>query len=426
MTATPRIGRKTGRPPSLTRDDVARAALEEGVATLSMPSVARRLGVGHSTLYHYVHDRDDLVLAALDLAMREFDWPPADIGWRELLTAFADTLWRFLQQHPGMGEVIQSAPGRPSTIPELATAYLARLRAEGLTDRDAATALDVIADLTISTDLAIRGMSHALATPRGRRSLQDVYQDAWARLTEHTTDHGRGWLDSKLALLFDGIASRLGEPGTTAPQTPPPIPDSSTVPDRATIVDASREIARRDGLDAVTVRAVANELGSTTAALRREIGDRDGLVVAMLDAVADEITVPQRQAEPRAELIALALAVHDVLNTDPWAVPALAVDGLASPSILPVLDRVFAAFRAANVPSRDVASATRVVWEHIYGAVLGTRGAGRGTFSARIVESADTPSVTEIAREPVSGRDRARLGIEIVIDGLLSRLGRVS
>ena len=68
-----RVGRKPGPPASLTRDDVARAALAEGVLTMSMPAVARRLGVSHSTLYRYVHDRDDLVLAALDLAVREFE-----------------------------------------------------------------------------------------------------------------------------------------------------------------------------------------------------------------------------------------------------------------------------------------------------------------------------------------------------------------
>jgi AcrR family transcriptional regulator len=388
---------------------------------MTMPAVARRLGVGHSTLYSYVHDRDDLVLAALDLAMRDFDWPPADLGWRELLTAFADTLWRFLWQYPGIAEAVQRAPGRPSTTPELATAYHARLRAEGLTDHDATTAIDVIADLTISTELAMRGMHQALDTPRGKRSLQEIYQESWTRLAERTTDHGRGWLDDKLALLLDSIANRLGEP-TTTHRTPPSAPDNSTAPDRETIVATGRALGRRAGLEAVTIHAVAAELGSTTAAVRRGIGDRDGLVVAMLDAVAREIVVPPPQPGLRAELIALALAVHNAIHADPWAVPALAVDGLAGPSILPVLDRFFAALVAAGIPTPDVASASRVVWEHIYGAVLGARGGGESTFSARIVRSADTPAVADIAREPISHRDRAQLGIEIVIDGLLDKL----
>ncbi|HET6704208.1 TetR/AcrR family transcriptional regulator [Amycolatopsis sp.] len=422
MTATPRIGRKTGRPPALTRDDVARAAIVEGVATLTMPAVARRLGVAHSTLYHYVHDRDDLVLAALDLAVREFDWPAAELGWRELLTAFADALWRFLRQHPGTAEALQHAPGPPSALSELVAAYLARLQAEGLTRTDAETAVDLVTDLTSSTELAIRGTREVLDTPRGRRSIKEADPRAWAKLAGHAADHGRGWLDGKLALLLDGVASRLGEPGAPTPQPLAVAAPDAAVLDRATIVAAGRALARRGGLAAATVHAVAGELGSTPSALRREIGDRDGLVVAMLDAVATGIAVPAPASEPSAELVGLALAVHDALRADPWAVPALAVDGLASPLILPVLDRLFAAFLASGVPADEVAGAAQVVWAHVYGAALGA--GGNGAFGRRMVESAESPAVAEVARVPASGRDRARLGIEIVVDGLLGRLGR--
>ncbi|AXB42437.1 TetR/AcrR family transcriptional regulator [Amycolatopsis albispora] len=410
---TPRIGRKTGRPPSLTRDDVARAAIEEGVATLSMPSVARRLGVGHSTLYHYVHDRDDLVLAALDLALREVDWPPAELGWRELLTACADTLWQFLRQHPGTAEALQRAPRQPSALTELATAYLARLQAEGLTAHDATTALDVITDLATSTEITIRAAWQALGTPRGQRTLDE----SASRLAELTADHGRAWLDAKLTLMLDALAVRLGEPGQ---EPAAPAPKHLVTPDRAEIVAAGRALARQRGLDAATIPAVADALGSTTTALRREIGDRDGLVVAMLDAVAADIDVPPPATDPKTELVALALAIHDALRADPWAVPALAVDGLASPLILPVLDRVFAAFQAAGVPTGEVAGASRVVWEQVYGAALG---ADRGNeFSRRMVRSAEAPAVAEVAHTPIAGLDRARLGITVVVEGLLDRL----
>ena len=54
------MDRKPGRPRALTVDVIAAAALEDGIATFSMPSVARRLGVAHSGLYRYVTDRDDL------------------------------------------------------------------------------------------------------------------------------------------------------------------------------------------------------------------------------------------------------------------------------------------------------------------------------------------------------------------------------
>ena len=207
-----RVGRKPGPPASLTRDDVARAALAEGVLTMSMPAVARRLGVSHSTLYRYVHDRDDLVLAALDLAVREFEWPPAALGWRELLVAFADALWRFTEGHPGMAEAIQSTPGLPARVTELATAYVAQLRAEGFGATDAAVAFDFVADLTIATEIAMRGLGRVFDTPQGRRSLRELYLESWSTLfgNDESVLHGRGWLDAKLAILLDGLALRIG------------------------------------------------------------------------------------------------------------------------------------------------------------------------------------------------------------------------
>jgi AcrR family transcriptional regulator len=405
-------GRRPGRPPSLSRDDVARAALDEGVVNLSMPAVAKRLGVGHSTLYRYVHDRDDLLLAALDLALREFEWPPVDLGWRELLTEFADAMWRFFGRYPGMAEVSQVVPGMPPRALDIATAYVERLRAVGLSARDATVAVDFVADVTVAAEIGHRRMSRVFDTPRGRRSLRDIYLEPPPGMAEAAALDSRDSLDDKLAMLLDGLATRLGEP-TSPASVAEPEPASEARSDRDAIAAAGRLIGRRAGLAAVSVRAVAEELGATVTAVRREVGDRDGVVVAMLDAVASDIVMPDPVDDPRADLVALATALRAVLLVDPWAVPALATDGLAGPLILPLVRRVFDAFRAAGVPAEEVASAGRVLWEHLYGAVLGQ---GRSnTFARQLVRSSD------LGAEPVSA-DRSALGIEIVVDGLLDRL----
>jgi AcrR family transcriptional regulator len=415
MTAPRRLGRKPGPPPTLSRDDVARAALAEGVLTMSMPAVARRLGVSHSTLYRYVHDRDDLALAALDLAVREFDWPPPDLGWRELLGAFADALWRFLEQHPGMAETVQSAPGMPGRVAELAVAYGKRLRAEGLSARDAAVTIDFVADLTIATEIAMRGLARTFDTPRGERSLRELYQESMAALTgdepdvlDETMMYGRGWLDDKLAILLDGLATRIDGPSSRS---------ASEQPDRAAIVAGARELARRHGLGAITLQAVADRLHAAVPALRKEIGDRDGLIVAMLDAVAEDITLPPPDDDPAAELVGLALAVHDVLRTDPWAVTALATDGLASPLILPVIERAFDAFHAAGVPDPEIAPATRTMWHHVFGAALATP--EHDTFAVRFMRSADSPTIARVTRAAEPGHDQLRDVITLLVNALI-------
>jgi AcrR family transcriptional regulator len=276
---------------------------------MTMPAVARRLGVSHSTLYRYVHDRDDLVLAALDLAVREFEWPGADLGWRDLLVAFADALWRFTESHPGMAEAIQSTPGLPARVTELATAYVARLRADGFGVRDAGVALDFVADLTVATEIAMRGLGRVYDTPHGKRSLRELYLESWGTLFEadESVLHGRGWLDDKLAILLDGLANRVGTP----------------------------------------------------------------------TGLAEAIAALPTTSDPRTELVAVALTAHEVLRAT------------RPPVAGPVHDRVVTAFRATGMSGEELAFAANLLWDHVFGA-------------ARASEV-----------------DRARKGVEFVVDGLL-------
>ncbi|TDV43613.1 hypothetical protein CLV71_11575 [Actinophytocola oryzae] len=386
---------------------MARAALELGVAQLSMPVVARRLEVGHSTLYRYVHDRDDLLLAALDLAMREFTWPRRDQPWRELLTSFADAVWRFLTRYPGMGEASQAVPALPPTALEMGADYVSRLCAEGMSRRDAMIAVNFTAELTVAAEIGVRRTRRLIESARGSRSLQELYAPADDRMDR------RGWLDDKLAIMLDGLASRLGEPGATTSPAPAPVRETAE-PTRDEVAGAGRRIARCLGLPAVSVHAVAHELGADVNAVRRVAGDRDGVVVAMLDAVAADASaaVPDPTPEPRDELLAVATTGYTVLAADPWAVIALAVDGLASPAVMPLAERVFVAFHKAGVPDESVGHANRILWGHVYGTVLNQSAAG--TFARRVAMSVDLP--------PPTGPTRSTLGIEIVVDGLLAHL----
>lgn len=375
-----------------------------------MPTIARRLNVGHSTLYRYVHDRDDLLLAALDLAIAEFEWPPVDLGWRELLTSWSDAMWRFLERYPGIGEATQVVPGMPTNALGIATSYVDRLCAEGLSQRDAMVALDLTTDLTVAADITVRRRNRVFETPRGHRSLQELYGDPPVADRKSR----RAWLDDKLAIMLDGLGSRLGQPSTRVSPTPAKAVRDLPPPKREEIGEAGRRVARHSGLPAVSVHAVAEELGVDPAAVRRVVGDRDGVVVAMLDALSSDVmmAVPPPSPNPREELLAVASAGYLALSADPWAVIALAVDGLASPAIMPVAERVFVAFRKAGVPDSSLGHANRILWGHVYGAVLNQSPAD--TFARRVATSVDFP--------PPTGPTRSTLGIEIVIDGLLAHL----
>jgi hypothetical protein len=127
------------------------------------------------------------------------------------------------------------------------------------------------------------------------------------------------------------------------------------------------------------------------------------------------MVVPDEVDDPRAELLGLLTAAYRALAADRWSVLAIAIDGLAGPRIVPVVWRVVGAFRAAGVPEEDIPDASRILWEHVYGAVLGRFEAfDRDTFAHRAAAAADLPV-------PPARPGLATLGLEIVVDGILAR-----
>jgi AcrR family transcriptional regulator len=61
---------------------------------------------------------------------------------------------------------------------------------------------------------------------------------------------------------------------------------------REAIVDAAIEVLDAEGLDAVTMRRVADALGTGPASLYAHVADKDEMVAAVLDRVISEVTIP--------------------------------------------------------------------------------------------------------------------------------------
>jgi AcrR family transcriptional regulator len=141
---------------------------------------------------------------------------------------------------------------------------------------------------------------------------------------------------------------------------------------RSRIVATAIAVARAEGIAAASMRRIAEELGSATMSLYRHVADRERLLVAMLDDVAGAITAPEPVPDPRSELTAVLTAVHDAFRRDPWVVEVLVVDGLASPLILPLVERIFIALERAGLAGRELAEAYALLFHFLYGETIAT------------------------------------------------------
>jgi AcrR family transcriptional regulator len=108
-----------GRPRTLSAQAIVTAAIEVlddgGVASLSMRSVAERLGTGAASLYAYVSGKDELLELIFDDLIGTIALPTPDpTRWREQVTEMMTDLQRVLVSHrdaalAGIGRVPTSA-----------------------------------------------------------------------------------------------------------------------------------------------------------------------------------------------------------------------------------------------------------------------------------------------------------------------------
>jgi AcrR family transcriptional regulator len=94
--------------------------------------------------------------------------------------------------------------------------------------------------------------------------------------------------------------------------------------DREAVLDAAIELADEAGLEAVSLRRVADRLGVTAMALYRHVESKDDLLDGMADRLYAELTAPDRSGGWWESLAALAHSTRSVLLARPWAAPLFA------------------------------------------------------------------------------------------------------
>ena len=101
------------------------------------------------------------------------------------------------------------------------------------------------------------------------------------------------------------------------------------------IADAAIGLAAAGGLAAVSMRAVATELGTTASTLYRYVTSRDELLDLMVDtAMADFTFTPDHTRDWLSQLVRLAGATRDLYVARPWLMDARPATSAPGPNTL--------------------------------------------------------------------------------------------
>jgi len=186
------------------------------------------------------------------------------------------------------------------------------------------------------------------------------------------------------------------------------------------------------GLEALTMRKLAEELGVAPMALYRHVANRDDLVDGMVDVVFGEIDLPSSSDDWRAAMRQRAISVRDVLSRHRWAIGLMESRANPGPANLRHHDAVIGSLRAAGFDMATVAHAYSLLDSYIYGFALTKMNLPfeSGDDVAEIAQTMLEPFpvdeypnlvafITEHAMKPgYDYADEFEYGLDAILDGL--------
>nr|WP_319515223.1 TetR family transcriptional regulator [uncultured Cohaesibacter sp.] len=210
-----------GRPARISREDIARTALEIGLNNTTLSAIGKHLGVDHSSLYRHIKSRNDILVAAIDLAVEQIDWDCEDhCDWRSFSCAVADRCWGLFMANPGLGLIMRSLDVTPSSVIRVFSKACRRLEDFGFSTQDATLVLDSIMDMTNDSSI---GWQHMQSKGQNGAPVSRSLVQAWNEMSEKEaslspyisimTDiisgNPKDWWKKKLYLILDGAERML-------------------------------------------------------------------------------------------------------------------------------------------------------------------------------------------------------------------------
>lgn len=141
--------------------------------------------------------------------------------------------------------------------------------------------------------------------------------------------------------------------------------------DQQRIVAAARELIATSGVDALSMRKLAAEVGVAPTAIYWHIGSREDLLNAVLDAmIADLPAIAARGSSPRARLVSVARSIRDQVRGTTDAQQLAAELGRTAELSFPGQVALTREMQAAGVTGSDAAQAVRAVLFLVGGFIL--------------------------------------------------------
>jgi AcrR family transcriptional regulator len=215
-------------------------------------------------------------------------------------------------------------------------------------------------------------------------------------------------------------------------------PESATEPrarlSKERLLQAAVALAARDGIESLTMRKLADELGAGAMSLYHYVPNKEQLLDGMVDIVFSEIELPSTDVDWKTAMRTRAISTREALGRHPWAIGLMEGRTNHGPANLGLHNAVLGCLRAAGFSIEMTVHAYSVQDAYIYGFALQERDMppeSADDFAAEAQRQmheyqavlAEYPHLVEVVGGHVakSGYDYATefmFGLDLILDGL--------
>ncbi len=208
---------------------------------------------------------------------------------------------------------------------------------------------------------------------------------------------------------------------------------------RAEIVAVALRLIDREGIEALSMRRLGDELGVRAMAMYRHVRDKDELLDLVIDGVLADVDTIEPTGDWRSDAIRIAGSVRQAMQRHRHAVALLASRPWVGRAGLRGIDLTIGVFRGAGLRDRDAIHAQFALGNYVSGfsaweaANLGAAGedpdarrAALARYRASIAElpTGEYPALAAVGDELIGGTldDRFAAGLAFLLDGIAARI----
>jgi AcrR family transcriptional regulator len=182
---------------------------------------------------------------------------------------------------------------------------------------------------------------------------------------------------------------------------------------RERILATARAVVDEDGLEALSMRRLAQELDVWPMSVYRYFQDKDELIDAVAASAAGDFELPSTRGSWRTQITRLLADARDRLAADPAGLAGRLPRAFFAPGVLRFSEAGMAILLGGGFSEPQAASAWRALWSYTF---------GYATFAVAPVAwlaDAEYPRLIEAFADDGEFEN----GLELLLDGLTARAG---